>query len=193
MGVAVAKGLGLSDRRQSQPLGEQPQAGRETQPSRNTEGGDGGQTATPQALGQPRRVGKARWEGTVTRASSWRHGAAECPQMAMSLMAEQLAALSGGPAPLQWDQGQSSRGTLKTPTLTGSAHLHTHHTDTHSGTDMTQVTKTLPASGQSPSSESLPKSLVQAKGWGKAGFASRPCAASVADCGGQRSRTPGLH
>jgi len=127
--MAVARGLGLSDRRQSQPRGEQPQAGRETQPSRHTEGGDGSRP-TPQALGQPRRVGKARWEGTATRASSWRHGAAERPQMAMSLMAEQLAAVSGGPAPLQWAQGQSSRETLN-PALTGSAHPHTHHTDTH--------------------------------------------------------------
>ena len=58
---------------------------------------------------------------------------------------------------------------------------------------MTQATKTLPASGQSPSSESLPMSLVQANGWGEAGFTSRPCTASAVDCGGQRSRTPGHH
>lgn len=49
----------------------------------------------------------------------------------MSLMAEQLSPFTGGPAPLQWDQGQSSRETLKTQTPTGSTHLHTHHTNTH--------------------------------------------------------------
>lgn len=131
VGVAVAVGPGLSDRKQSQPPSEEPQAGRKTQPGHNTEGGDSIQTATPRTSVQPRRVRKARWEGTATRTSSLRHGSAECPQMAMSLMAEQPAALSGGPAPLWWDQGQSSGETLKTQTLMGSAHLHTHHTDTH--------------------------------------------------------------
>lgn len=72
-----------------------------------------------------------------------------------------------GPAPLQRDQGQPSRETLKTQTPTGSIHQHAHYTDTHTrGTDTTHATKTLPASSQSPSSESLPNSLVQAEGLG---------------------------
>ena len=92
-----------------------------------------------------------------------------------------------GPEPVQ-------QGDIKNPNPDRKrTPAHAPHRHAHSGTDMTQVTKTLPASGQSPSSESLPKSLVQAKGWGEAGFASRPCTASAADCGGQRSRTPEHH
>lgn len=43
-----------------------------------------------------------------------------------------------------------------------------HHTHTHAwGTDTTHATKPLSASGQSPSSESIPKSLVRAESRGE--------------------------
>lgn len=115
------------------------------------------------------RVRKAKW-WEQPQALSLRHRPAERPQMAVNLMAEQLAAHS----PFSWassppaDQGQPSRETLKTQIPTGSTHWHAYHTDTHTRTSTTHATKTLPASGQSPSSESLPQSLVQAEGRGEA-------------------------
>lgn len=188
----------LRGQKQRQLPSAPPQAGWEAWPSHNTEGGDSTGRATLQAVVAPRRVRKAKWMRQPPGPRA-RHRPAARPRVVINLTAEQLAALLPGSG-WEWGAqlpsrgtglGQSSRETLKTQTPTGSTCLHTNHANTHTlGTDTTHETETLPASGQNPSSESLPRSRSQ-PGTGEAGVVPRPYTASAAGCGGQRSRIPG--
>lgn len=102
----------------SKPPSEWPQVGQETQPSHNTGGENSTRTTATQALGQPRRVGQARWVGTATRAWSLRHRTAGSPQVVVSLMAEQLTALPPGGQLPSSETRASPAETLKTQTPT---------------------------------------------------------------------------
>lgn len=65
MGTVVAAGPGLGDREQRQLLSTQPQAGGKGSPATAQREGTA-QNSSAQALGQPRRVRKARLVGIAT-------------------------------------------------------------------------------------------------------------------------------
>lgn len=129
----VAAGPGLGDRKQRQP-------------GHSTKGRDSSQTATPQAAAGEEGKGGGHSHQDLEPEAQIRRGPGSA-----SLMAEQLTACS----PVAW--GQLSREML-TQTRK-EVHNGTLDTDTHTWGGLTRhTTKTLPASGQSPSSKSPPKS-----------------------------------
>lgn len=65
------------------------------------------------------------------------------PQMAVSLMAKQPAALAPGASSLWWTR-ISPQGDVETPAPTGSTHLHTHHTHTQGLTRHMRQSPSLP-------------------------------------------------
>lgn len=113
--------------------------------------------------------------GGRATAGSLRPRSAQRPQMAVNVMAEQLAARSSQPVRLgqlpSREPGPAQQGDVSNPKPRQEAHSGTHTTPTHILWDQHDTCdKDPPCSGQSPLSESLPKSLAQAEGRGEAAW-----------------------
>lgn len=164
-GRTAAAGPGLGDEKQ-------PQAGQETAQSQHR--GEGQHAGNSLGSGSAREPG---WKaGGWGQPSGPRRGSAERRQVKVSLMAEQLTVLSPGGQLPTTEQSQASRERFK-PKSRQEAQTCTRTTPTHILRRLTGHTghrppclwpESCPRQRRGlclSSSESLPSSLVQAKGW----------------------------